>query len=77
MYGGGWLGKNVVVIKTMYGGIEDILSPSPTPEHLVGLIGKVSHVDDERYDAERPTGYERIVLTVRTPEGEFEVDSAC
>lgn len=77
MYGGGWIGKNVVVIDKEYGEIEGILGPSRTLPSLVGKTGKCIDAYDDQYDTSYPTGYERITLIIETDGGEIQVDSAC
>jgi hypothetical protein len=36
-----------------------------TPELLIGIEGIVENVDNGHYDADRPTGFERVEIQVR------------
>ena len=75
MYGGGFIGTHVDVLKRTVELFEGAVV-STTPEPLVGKTGLVLDAHDDRYDTERPTGYEIITLVVREENGEtFEVPS--
>ena len=80
-YGAGWkendrvqiVAKRICLIEPdedeytgrMVGGLYDI-----TPPHLVDKIGTIVEVGDDRYDTDRPTGYERIHIKVLLEDGE-------
>ncbi|MHA2265305.1 MAG: hypothetical protein ACXAEN_23190 [Candidatus Thorarchaeota archaeon] len=78
-YGGSFqYDEKVIVIDTTYGGIEDILGPSRTPSNLIGKTGTIVEIHDDRYDTDRPTGYERIYVVVQESDGsEFTIDACC
>lgn len=66
MYGGGWIGKTVEVVKRRIvdedcGIIYDSEGMYP---HLIGKKGFVSDAMDDRYDSPCPTGHETITLII-------------
>lgn len=76
MYGGGFIGQSITVVKKTVDLFGDGMVTDTTPDHLVGKTGLVLTANDDRYDAPRPNGGETITLIVKEESGKtFEIPS--
>ncbi len=58
-----------IVLRHNVGEIEDCLKGQTTPKSLVGITGTVQSIQNDAYDCERPTGYERVWLIIQPDKG--------